>query len=51
MKIKAVVEIEVDIDVETFEQVNDCLYDLLYDGLCRDNESCEFWINNVEEMK
>ena len=48
MKLKANVEIEVDIDVETFEQENECLYDMLFDGLCR-NAPCEFWINSVEE--
>ena len=48
MKLKANIEIEVDIDVKTFEQANECLYDMLFDGLCR-NAPCEFWINNVEE--
>ena len=48
MKLKATVEIEVDIDVETFEQANESLYDMLFDGLCR-NAPCEFWINSVEE--
>jgi hypothetical protein len=47
-KLKAVVEIEVDIDVETFEQASECLYDILFDGLCR-NAPCEFWIDSVEE--
>lgn len=51
MKLKAVVEIElVAEDGENFEQVNDRLYDLLFDGLCR-NANCEFWINNTEETE
>ena len=49
MKLKATVEIEVDIDVETFEQADECLYDMLFDGLCR-NAPCEFWINSVKEV-
>lgn len=49
MKIKANVELELIMnDGETFEQANDRLYDLLFDGLCR-NAPCEFWINSVEE--
>jgi len=49
MKLKAVVEIEVDIEnVDTFEKANECLYDMLFDGLCR-NAPCEFWIDSVEE--
>ena len=47
-KLKAIVEIEIDIDVETFEQANECLSDMLFDGLCH-NAPCEFRINSVEE--
>lgn len=48
MKLKATVEIEVDIDVETFEQADECLYDMLFDCLCR-NAPCDFWTNSLEE--
>ena len=49
MKLKADVEIVVDIDAKDFEQANECLYDMLFDGLCR-NAPCDFWINSVEEV-
>lgn len=49
MKLKAVVEIELVVeDGETFEEANDRLYDLLFDGLCR-NANCDFWIQNTKE--
>ena len=49
MKVKAVVEIELDMESgETFEQANNRLYDMLYDGLCR-VAPCDFWINSTEE--
>ena len=48
MELKAVVEIKLVMeDGETFEQANERLYDLLFDGLCR-NANCEFWIENTE---
>lgn len=49
MKIKSVVEIDIDIDTENFEKASECLYDMLFDGLCR-NAPCDFWINSVEEI-
>lgn len=50
MKIRAVVEIEADIEnIETFEQANECLYDMLFDGLCR-IAPCNFWIQEAEEV-
>ena len=50
MKLKAIVEIELDMgNGETFNQANDRLYDLLFDGLCR-SAPCEFWIQETEEM-
>ena len=50
MKLKTVVEIELDMeDGETFEQANDRLYNLLFDGLCR-NAPCEFWIIDTNEV-
>lgn len=49
MELKAVVEIKLVMeDGETFEQANERLYDLLFDGLCR-NANCEFWIEDTEE--
>lgn len=51
MKLKAIVEIELDMeDGETFEQANDRLYNLLFDGLCR-NAPCEFWIQDTDEVE
>lgn len=51
MKLKAFVEIELDMENrETFEQASDRLYDLLFDGICR-NASCEFWINDTKEIE
>ena len=51
MKLKAVVEIELDMERgETFNQANDRLYDLLFDGLCR-NAPCEFWIRDTDEVE
>ena len=51
MKLRAIVEIELDMEnEETFEQANDRLYDLLFDGLCR-NAPCEFWINGTKEVE
>ena len=50
MKLKAIVEIELDMENgETFNQANDRLYDLLFDGLCR-NAPYNFWIQETEEM-
>lgn len=34
---------------ETSGEATDRLYDLLFDGLCR-NADCNFWIYNVEEI-
>lgn len=49
MELKAVVEINLVLeDGETFERANDRLYDLLFDGLCR-NANCDFWIESTEE--
>ena len=51
MKLKAVVEIELDMEKgETFEQANDRLYNLLFDGLCR-YAPCEFWIQDTDEVE
>lgn len=51
MKLKAVVEIElVMLDGEDFEEANDRLHDLLYEGLCCNAEAnCDFWIESTEE--
>ena len=51
MKLKAVVEIELIMkDGEDFEEANDRLHDLLYDGLCCNAEAdCDFWIERTEE--
>ena len=49
MKLKAFVEINIDIDAENFEKANEYLYDMLFDKLCR-NELCDFWINSTEEV-
>lgn len=50
MKLKAVVEIELDMEKgETWKQANDRLYDLLFDGLCR-NAPCNFWIQESEDV-
>lgn len=49
MKLKAVVEINLVIDNgETFDEANERLYDLLFDGLCR-NANCDFLIESIEE--
>lgn len=49
MGLKAIVEIKLVMeDGETFEQANDRLNDLLFDGLCR-NANCDFWIESAEE--
>lgn len=49
MELNAVVEIKLVVeDGESFEQANDRLYDLLFDGLCR-NANCDFWIKSVED--
>lgn len=48
MKLKAVIEIELDMEKEeTFEQASEYLYDLLFDGLCR-NAPCDFWIQEAK---
>ena len=51
MKLKAVVEIELIMnDEESFEEANNRLHDLLYDGLCCNAEAiCDFWIESTEE--
>lgn len=50
MKIKAIVEVELDMGERyTFEEAEVCLYNLLFDGLCR-NANSEFWIDSVEEI-
>ena len=49
MSLKAIVEINLVMeDGETFEEASDRLYDLLFDGLCR-NANCDFYIENTEE--
>lgn len=49
MELKATVEINLVMeDGETLEQASDRLYDMLYDGLCR-NANCNFWIESAEE--
>lgn len=50
MELKAIVEINLVIEEgETFYEARDRLYDLLFDGLCR-NANCDFWINSTEEV-
>lgn len=51
MSLKAVVEINLVMkDGESFEQAESRLYDLLFDGLCRNAEAeCEFWIESTKE--
>lgn len=48
MKLKATVEIELEID--NVKNPEDFLYDLLFDGLCR-NAPCDFWILNTKETE
>lgn len=52
MKLKAVVEVELIMrDGEDFEEANDRLYDLLYEGLCCNADAdCDFWIDSTEEV-
>ena len=51
MKLNAVVEIELDMEKgETLDQAKARLFDLLFDGLCR-NSPCEFSIQNTYEVK
>ncbi len=50
MELKATVEITLLMrDGETFEEAENRLYDLLYDGLCNNAEAeMEFWILDTE---
>ena len=52
MELKAIVEVRLVMnDGESFEEANDRLYDLFFEGLCYNaNASCEFWIESTEEM-
>ena len=51
MKLTAVVEIELDMEKgETVDQAKARLFDLLFDGLCR-NAPCEFWVQNTYEVE
>ena len=51
MKLNAVVEIELDMENgETAYQAKARLFDLLFDGLCR-NAPCQFWIQSTYEVK
>ena len=52
MELKAIVEIKLIMnDGESFEEANERLYNLLYEGICCNaNASCEFWIESTEEI-
>lgn len=52
MKLKAVVEIELMMkNGESFEEANNRLFDLLFEGLSYNaNAECDFWINSTEEV-
>lgn len=51
MKLNAVVEIELDMEKgETVDQAKARLFDLLFDGLCR-NAPCQIWIQNTYEVE
>lgn len=44
-KLKAMIEVELDMENdESIEEADDRLYDLLYDGLCRDKTEVDFFI-------
>ena len=49
MKLKAFVEIDIDIDAENFEKASEYLHDMLFDSLCLNND-CEIWMDSVEEV-
>ena len=52
MELKAIVEIRLIMnDGESFEEANDRLNDLLFEGLCYNaNAACDFWIESTEEI-
>ena len=52
-KLRATVEITLLVrEGETFEEAQNRLYDLLYDGLCNTAEhEAEFWIETTEEER